>query len=123
MSDTTRFVEVKELAVVEAALAANVSGANDPGHWLDFSGCVNLRISIDGTISAGTYDVLACELIQRPLDSDNLHPSLLQGLPGNQLNWLSFAVAPHWVKFITGAGFTGLLSCGATADRKDAWRR
>ena len=123
MSDTTRWQEIKELSVVEAQLGSNVTGANDPGHWLDFSGCENFRVSISGTITAGTYDVLACDLIQRPADSDNNHPSLLQGLSGSQLNWLNFATAPHWAKFITGATFAGALYCGVTADRKNAWRR
>lgn len=120
MSDTTRWNMNKEKAVVEAALGVNVTGT-DPGHWLDFSGTMNLRISISGTVGSGTYDVLCCDLLQRPQDSDNLHPSLLQGLSGTALNWMSFATPPHWVKFITTT--VTLLSCGATADIKDAWKR
>jgi hypothetical protein len=119
MSDT-RWQDVKEIRAVMAALGVNVVGT-DSGHWLDFSGCENIRISVSGTLGAGSYDVLACDLPYRPSDADNNHPSLLQGLPGTQLNWLQFQSPPHWVKFITTSVTN--LSCGATADTKDAWRR
>jgi hypothetical protein len=121
--DPAHWQENKELAVVEAVLGAIVSVPSYTGKWFDFSGCQNLRVSISGTITAGTYDVLACDLIQKPLESDNAHPSLLQGMDGSKLNWMQFQAPPHWVKFITSSGFAGLLSCGATADRKDAWKR
>jgi|SRR5215472_5257181 len=121
MSDTTRWSEQKELGCVQAQLGSNVVGT-DTGHWLDFSGCMNLRIAVSGTVGvSGTYDVLGCEMLDRPADSDNLHPSLLMGMQNNVLNWLQFNTAPHWVKFIT-TGVTK-LSCGASADRRDAWRR
>jgi hypothetical protein len=119
----TRWQEIKELGCVEAMLGTTVTAASDSGAWLDFSGCENLRISISGTINTGAYDVLCCEWITKPPDTDNAHPSLLQGLSGSALNELFFAVAPHWVKFITNGAFTGTLNCGATADRKNAWRR
>ncbi len=120
MSDRTRWNMVPERAVIEAALGVGVVGT-DSGHWLDFSSAQNLRLSVSGTIGSGSYDILACDLPTRPDDADNAHPSLLQGLSGTQLNWLQFQAPPHWAKFTT-TGVT-LLSCGATADLKDAWKR
>jgi len=121
MSDTTRWQTQRELGSIWAALGTKVSGT-DPGHWLDFSATENIRLSISGTITGGSYDVLGCDLIQRPDDADNAHPSLLQGLSGAQLNWLQFTAPPHWIKFIT-TSLVGTVSCGATADLRDAWKR
>ena len=90
-------------------LGRAISGTN-PGQWADLHTLRKFTITVSGTINAGTWDLLVCNLIDKPADSDNAHPSMQMG-PSNVLGQIIVEYQVRYVKFVT-FGVTGSLNCG-----------
>ena len=95
----------------QADLGRGVTGTT-AGTWVDVNVLRSFLVTVSGVPGAGSWDLLVCNLMTRPLDSDNIHPSLQNG-PNQQIGSIWINSPCRWIKFIT-TGVSGTLDCGLT---------